>query len=270
MNPSALKQNQKNRRRRHRVNGKTTTIHLVASTTTGGEWVAPPTHIRVKRHKRYNMSNDHWKQLSKLIPDYGRVSLPRFRDLILDLIASHDHQKIKHWLSDSMLIQFVHRQAALTCAVRQLQIEQSYWQHVVQLDMPTMKWTTEFSKALTKRNSIKWDHTKTKANIEHRQNIISTHLQRATSALNDHLQQTYVYALINGIEDHTSLSETMHILSDAIMILVQRSLSYFRTNFEQKMLLLSYDLQAAHLVKSFYDLNPTEEQVSIYLLLCHF
>lgn len=212
------------------------------------------------------MANDHWRQLSKLIPNYEQVSLCRFRDLFLDRVACDDHPKIEHWLSDSTLLQFVHQQAALTCVVMQLHIEQSYWQYIAQLDMPAMQWITGISKALSKQNSLNWDHTKTKANIAYRQSIVSEHLERATSTLYAHLQQMFLYVSSRPMKDQTRLAEVAHLLWDGIMMLVQHSLFYFRTNFEQKRILLSYDLQAAHLVKSLYDLNPTEEQVSIHLM----
>ncbi|CAF1241679.1 unnamed protein product [Rotaria sordida] len=53
----------------------------------------------------------------------------------------------------------------------------------------------------------------------------------------------------------------MNIISNALVILVENSLYYLRTNFEQKKILLQFDINDAHLVKSFYDLNPTEEQI---------
>jgi len=60
------------------------------------------------------------------------------------------------------------------------------------------------------------------------------------------------------------MDQFMNIISNALVIVVENSLYYFRTNFEQKKILLHYDMNDSDLVKSFYDLNPTEEQVSIY------
>ncbi|CAF1541542.1 unnamed protein product [Rotaria sordida] len=42
---------------------------------------------------------------------------------------------------------------------------------------------------------------------------------------------------------------------------MQNDLHHSNTNFEQKKILFTYNINDANLVKSFYDLNPIEEQV---------
>ena len=50
-------------------------------------------------------------------------------------------------------------------------------------------------------------------------------------------------------------------LLDAIEKFVHQGLQPVRTNFEQKKILLEIDRNEVQLVKSFYDSNPTSDQV---------
>jgi hypothetical protein len=148
------------------------------------------------------------------------------------------------------------------CTVFQLKIEQDYWNYIANwTSMPEMNWLSEISKDVTKQNSINWDHTKTKINIQHRQQIIEHKLRQAERHLNIHLQQPYPFYWQSP--NNHCMEQCINIISNALVIVVENSLYYFRTNFEQKKILLYYDMNDAFLVKSFYDLNPTEEQVFI-------
>ena len=69
------------------------------------------------------------------------------------------------------------------------------------------------------------------------------------------------------MKDETSMDDFMSTISNAVTVLTQRSLYYFHTNFEQKKILIKLDMNDANYVESFYDLNPTEEQVSTLFIL---
>ncbi len=60
------------------------------------------------------------------------------------------------------------------------------------------------------------------------------------------------------------------ILFDALTVLLRNGLQYFFINFQQKKILFNIDAYDAQLVKSFYNLNPTEEQVTIFQDNCFF
>ena len=64
----------------------------------------------------------------------------------------------------------------------------------------------------------------------------------------------------------------LNVISKTLVILIENSLYYFRTNFEQKKILLNFDIVDAHLVKVFYDINPTRKQVLfviLYIFVCY-
>jgi len=232
--------------------------------------VSPPTITHQKGFKRYNLSTDHWRQSSKLIPNYNQLSPYQFKDLLIKVIPLDHHQNIEQWFTTFTMLQFIQQRAELMCTVFQLKIEQDYWNHRAKLTiLPIMIWLLEISKDVTQQNCINWDHTKTKINIKHRQQIIENKLKQANTKLNIHLQQPYPFYW--QMENKPSMDHLTNIIADALIILIRNSLYSFRTNFEQTKIQLDFDINDAHLVKSFYDLNPTEEQVSIHLfdLICN-
>ncbi|CAF1241622.1 unnamed protein product [Rotaria sordida] len=227
------------------------------------EWSSLPATTYPKRRKCYNLSNDHWKQVLKLIPNYKKLSPYQFKDVLTGLIPhSSHHHHIKGWLTDFTMLQFLQQRAELMCTVLQLKIEQDYWNDIANLiTIPVVVWLSEAGKDITKQNSINWDHTKTKINIQHRQKIIENKLQQTEYNLNIHLQQPCPFNC--EIYNKTSMDHFLNIISNVLVTLVENSLYYLYTNFEQKKILLNFDITDANLVKSFYDLNPTVEQIVI-------
>ena len=163
------------------------------------------------------------------------------------MIPPVDHQKIEQWLTNFTMLEFIQQHAEFICTVFQLKIEQEYWSYIANLTtMPVMIWLSDISKDVTKQNSINWDHTKTKMNIKYRQQIIKNKLKQAENNLNIHLQQPYQFS--SQMENKTSLDHSMNIILNALFVFVQNSLYYFRSNFEQKKILLKFDINDVHLV----------------------
>ncbi|CAF1581224.1 unnamed protein product, partial [Adineta steineri] len=241
--------------------------NVIVSTTnessiTTGEWISPPSiTIHKKKIKRYNLCNDHWKQISKLIPNYDQLPPCQFRDVLIKIIPLRDRQNIKQCLMNFTMLKFIQQRAQFMCDVFQLKIEHDYWNYINNLtNVPVVVWLLEISKDIIRQNSINWDHTKTKANIERRREMIQYKLQQAENHLHMHLQQPY--PLSCQMETKTAMNHAMNIILNALIVLVQNSLSPFHTNFKQKIILLEFDIYDVHLVKSFYALNPTMEQIS--------
>ena len=226
--------------------------------------------------KRYNLCNDHWKQVSKLLPNYRQLSPYQFKDLLIQLIPSDDQLKIEQWLSNVTILRFTQERAALLSTVSQLEIEEEYWNHIATLiTKPTVIWLSEIPKDVIKQNSINWDSTKTSLNIEQRRTMIKNQLQQAQHRLYNHRRPPHLSYLQMG--STISQDQAMNIILSALLHLVQDNLQYLRMNFEHKRIFLELDMNDAQMVKSFYDLNPTEDQVPIYnsstfsnLILFHF
>jgi hypothetical protein len=206
--------------------------------------------------------------VSKLIPNYKQLSPYQFKDLLVKVISPSDYHQIEKWFTNFTMLPFIKQRAELICVFFQLKIEQDYWNYIANLiTMPVVIWLSQLSKEVTQKSSINWDHTKTKINIKRRQQIIRNKLRHAECNIYIHLQQPYPF--YSQMKNTTSVDHLMNIIFNALLIVTKNSLYYFYLNFQQKKILLNFDIKDAYLVKSFYDLNPTEEQVYIHLFYTH-
>ncbi len=111
---------------------------------------------------------------------------------------------------------------------------------------------------LTRRYSINWDYPRTERNIRHRQRLTENKLNRICQQVQIHSQQ---YSSCWSISDKTLIDQIMHMISDALKVMIENDLQNLHTRFEQKKILIQYDAYNVHLLKSFYDLHPREDQV---------
>jgi hypothetical protein len=135
-------------------------------------------------------------------------------------------------------------------------MEKDYWKHVINGLLSAVNWLSQMSKDLTRRNSVNWDYPRTEHSIRHRQQITENKLQRTTQKLQVHLQQ---YSFCWSMSKQTLMNRT---ISDALNVVIQNGLQKLHSRFEQKKILMQFDVYDIYLIKSFYDLNPTEEQVN--------
>jgi hypothetical protein len=240
-------------------------LPLLQPITTDYQWKSPPTTTHKKQRKHCSLSTDRWKQSSsKLVPKYSKLPNYLFKHLLSKNIPCYCNE-IQQWLTNAKLLQFTRQCAELMCVVYQLKIERDYWTHVHNLGMPAMTWLSTVVKNVKQQNYINWDYPRTVENVLHRQKIIENKLLQAESDLNAHLQQQS-NGFCEQIQNKTSIDHIMNIISQALSVLIQHDLHQLRTNYEHKKVLLKFDVNDVHLVKSFYDLNPTEEQVYTFLL----
>jgi len=226
-----------------------------------GEWILPQTIKHQIKFKRCNLSNDHWNQYSKLIPNYRNLSSNQFKNFLIKSIPINDRPMIEQLLNSFSLLQSLQNRAELICTISRLKIEQNYWNYVLNLlTTPIGIWLSVVSKNMTKENFINWDHTKTKINIKSRQEFLKSKLINTQKMLEMHLQQSDSWYCP---KENNSKAHLLNIISKGLSVLIENSLYYFRLNFQQKTTLLKFDIIDAHLVKTFYDLKPNEEQVSI-------
>lgn len=247
------------------------------------QWIPPPmssptstfTTIQKpnkKKTKHSRLSVDQWKRSSlKLLPKYHKLPNFLFKCLLCKNVLSCYLYYIEQWLANLQVLQYFRQYAELMCDKYQLQIEQDYWTYVLDLAMPAMTWLSTIVKNIKQRNFINWDYPRTVENVLHRQKIIEKKLIQIDNDINAHrqlpppppppLDEFYEQTRATRI----STNDMTHILFKSLNILIQNDLNPFHTHFQQKMILLKFDVKDVHLVKSFYDLNPTQEQVHIFL-----
>lgn len=221
--------------------------------------------LQSKQIKYYRPVTDHWKQSSKLLPDYNKLSHYQLVDLISRSLPMYRDQ-ICQFLTNTKIVHFIQQHATLMCTIFQLKIEEHYWQYLAHLSdtMPIFNWLLQESNDATLPNSNNWYCKKSKTTIKDRQKIIQNKLEQLEIDLGDHLEQ-YSSSLI--IENITYFERSIQITLMALAIVIRSDLHLFYMNFERKKILLHFDIKDAYYVKLFYDLNPTAEQVSISMLM---
>ncbi|CAF4087209.1 unnamed protein product [Rotaria magnacalcarata] len=203
-----------------------------------------PSSTSIQPMKVHHLSKEDWRQSSKLIPNYNRLSPHTFKQLILKNIPTIYHDQIQQCLACIQLLKYVQRLANLWCHFFQLKIEEDYWNYLDNLHLLVMVWLSEdVSKEIIQQNSIDWDSRRTKTNIRHRKTSIQNQLQRTEYNLSKHQSQ---------------LSSKFNLQNE-----IYNDLNPFHVHFEQKKLLLHFNFHDAYLVKSFYDLDPTEKQIHL-------
>ncbi len=231
------------------------------------QWISQPTTTHKNKIKSSSLSTDRWKRsTSKLIPKYSKLPNYLFKHLLAKNIPCYCN-KIRQWLTNDQLLQFIRQRAELMNVISQLNIEHDYWTYVLNLDMPAMHWLSTISKNVKQRNYINWDYPRTVENILHRKRIIENKLLKTENDLNVYLQQQQTVQFFHQMQNKTSIDHAMNIISKALVVMIRNGLHQLHTNFEHKKILLQFDVNDVHLVKSFYDLNPTEEQVYTFVFM---
>jgi hypothetical protein len=114
------------------------------------------------------------------------------------------------------------------------------------------------SKNLTRRYSINWDYPRTERNIRHRQRLIENKLNQICRKVQVHSQK---YLSCSTTSDKTLIDQTTHIICDTLKIMLENDLQYLHRRYEQKKILIQYHAYDVDLLKNFFDLYPTEDQV---------
>ncbi|CAF2035712.1 unnamed protein product, partial [Rotaria magnacalcarata] len=74
-----------------------------------------PSSISIQPMKVHRLSKEDWRQSSKLIPNYNRLSPDTFKQLILKHIPTTYHDQIKQCLTRIKLLKCVRQLANLWC-----------------------------------------------------------------------------------------------------------------------------------------------------------
>jgi len=144
----------------------------------------------------------------------------------------------------------------------QLEMEKDYWKHVTDGLLTAIQWLSRMPKNLTRRYSINWDYPRTEQNIRHRQRSIENKLNQISQEVQFHSQK---YPSCWTISDKILIDQAMHMISDTLQVIMGNDLQNLHTRFEEKKILIQYDAYDIHLLKTFLDLYPTQDQV-IFLL----
>ena len=148
-------------------------------------------------------------------------------------------------------LQFVRTYAHLLNNVFYLKLEQNFWEHYNTVCMSESIWSSPKVKDMIKENNLYRFQFKTKTQLEKHRQLILSRLQDAENNLNKHKQQPF------------DRSIDMNKLSTIITAFVRQGQHKMSAEFERKKLILQFDANDYRLVKAFYYLKPTANQVKI-------
>ncbi|CAF1499743.1 unnamed protein product [Rotaria magnacalcarata] len=199
---------------------------------------------------------DKWKTSRQLIPNYLKMSSRLFVDLLCTNLASHQN-KIKHWLIHTNQLQCFRRHAELLNNILLLEIEQDYWETITDSVPIEIIWLSNMPKDTTRINSINWAYPRTIENLNKRQTIIQNKLKEIQHQLMIHVKQESFIAR-HSISKSIDL---LNLIDTAIRQFVHQGQQRLRTMYGEQKLIFEFDHNDLRLVKSLYNLNPTNEQL---------
>lgn len=191
--------------------------------------------------------NDVVESPSNNKPKYLKVPDQVFKQMLSKSMA--DAESIVQSLETPEKLQFTRTYAHLLNNVFYLKLEQEFWTHYNAVCISEAIWSTPMMTDIAKENNLYRLTFKTKVQLDKHRQLIVTRLQDAENKLDLHKQQP-----INRLID-------MNKLSMIITAFVRQGQHKLSKEFERKKLILQFDANDHRLVKTFYNLKPTENQV---------
>lgn len=173
----------------------------------------------------------------------------------------HYRQHLEHYLTNSQLLSFIQQYTHIFCIHYQLEMEKDYWKYIDEKLLCTMNWLRKMPKDLTKRYLIDWNYPRTEQNLRHRQQLTDNKINNTIQELELHFQQ---YASFFMESNSIFMPQILSMILEAVITVLKIGLQKLETNFSQNKLLMKYDATNIELLKSFYDLHPTEQEVYYY------
>jgi hypothetical protein len=192
-------------------------------------------------------------------PKYLKVPDKIFKEMLLkSLVGGGKEESIVQWFDTTLKLQYIRTYAHLLNNICYLKLEQDYWQHYDKVATTEGIWSSPLEKELIKKNNLYRINFKTKIQLDKHRQFIFNRLQKAENELNKHKQQRPINS-----------SFDMNRLSTVLLAFVRQGQHKLSKDFERKKQLLQFDAHDYHLIKTFYTLKPTENQVSLSLLILY-
>ncbi|CAF3322185.1 unnamed protein product [Rotaria socialis] len=236
-------------------NVNTNSILLTSSTRKPTYHQIPNINMNSTTNKS-SIPTDKWKTSRQLIPNYLKMSSRLFMDLLCTNLTSHQN-KIKHWLIQTNQLQCFRRHAELLNNILLLEIEQDYWDTITDSVPIEIIWLSNMPKDTTRINSINLAYPRTIENLNKRQTIIQNKLKHIQHQFMIHLKEESLIAQ-HSISKSIDL---LNLIDTAIRQFVHQGQQRLRTMYGEQKLIFEFDTHNLRLVKSLYNLNPTNEQL---------
>ncbi|CAF1506685.1 unnamed protein product [Adineta ricciae] len=208
-----------------------------------------------KRHRSKTIESSLTEQeqmcepLSNVKPKYLQVSDQIFKQMLSESSTDRTHIPLPI-LDTPQKTQFVRIYAHLLNNVLYLEMELNFWNHYQDVLTAEHIWSSvPLDKSETQKNSLYRSKFKTTSQLSAHQKLLENRLQRAKTDLNQHKQQAI----------HNYFDEKQ--LSIILTAFVRRGQFKLRADYERKKRLLQCDANDHRLIREFYDLKPTNNQI---------
>ena len=193
--------------------------------------------------------------MKRLKPRYLRVSNRAFKHMLSKVMDSNDH--IIENLNSNEKIAFVREITDLTNELYYIGLEADLWQHYYDLGTKEGLWVQHVSKSFAKQHQICRIHGFSQHTVEQSRLRIAQKSQEIIHRLQQHVTQ-----LEKVVPQWQPPIDPMK-LSSCVNDLVQRAQRRLRQAFEYKKKMFTINSHDHSLIKTFYGLQPSAEQVSM-------
>ncbi|CAF3086307.1 unnamed protein product [Rotaria socialis] len=195
----------------------------------------------IQEQQELNETTSDWK------PKYLKLSDQIFKQMLSKSLSDAD--KFVQLLDTSEKLKYVRTYAHLLNNVFYLKLEESFWEHYKQVCISESIWSSPMLKNIAKENNLCRFKFKTQVQLEKHYQLIQKRLRTAENNLNQYKQQPI----------HESID--INTLSTIMTAFVRQGQHKLCAEFERKKLILQFDAIDHRLIKTFYNLNPTDDQI---------
>ncbi|CAF2168445.1 unnamed protein product, partial [Rotaria magnacalcarata] len=195
----------------------------------------------IQEQQELNETTSDWK------PKYLKLSDQIFKQMLSKSLSDAD--KFVQLLDTSEKLKYVRTYAHLLNNVFYLKLEESFWEHYKQVCISESIWSSPMLKNIAKENNLFRFKFKTQVQLEKHYQLIQKRLRTTENNLNQYKQQPI----------HESID--INTLSTIMTAFVRQGQHKLCAEFERKKLILQFDAIDHRLIKAFYNLNPTDDQI---------
>lgn len=218
------------------------------------ELVEDNNHLPCHQEQEQITGSNTMNDLQKLKPQYLNVSDRLFKQFLSKSIENGN--QLVQALDTVEKIEFVRHMTETTNNLYYFDLQRHLWQDYATLAMhDENNWPKRVSKSFAKQHHLGRHYGIAKHTIEQRQKTIQYQLDRTIKELQEYLLKVSQYAQIWEPRFDENL------LSTAINECVKQGQQKLRKQFEYRRKILALDAKDHYLLKQFYDLKPTQEQV---------
>ncbi|CAF1458454.1 unnamed protein product [Adineta ricciae] len=183
-------------------------------------------------------------------PKYLQVDNEIFKKMLTQS-STEAEAYINQLLDTSEKLDFVRTYAHLLSNSSYWKFEENYWKHYHTECTTGSIWSSPLETKIVKENNLCRFKFKTEIQLNKHQKLINDRIQELENKLNQHKQKSI----------HTSFD--MDRLLTIITAFVTQGQKKLAKEFEDKKLLLQYDVKDNRCVKRFYDMSPTQDQICL-------